>query len=97
MRPPPEDPDAQTLRGNSRAQTTWIAASTTIVLGLAIFGTITLANDTTIPTVAQAEPNTPLEVQVIAQQWYFTYRYPSFGGFESAHWSFPLTGRSSST
>ena len=83
------DPDAQALRGNSRVQTTWIAASTTIVLGLAVFGTITLANDTTVPAVAHAEPNTPLEVQVIAQQWYFTYRYPSFGGFESAHLVIP--------
>jgi len=81
--------DAQTLRGNSRVQTMWIAGSTTIVLGVAIFGTITLANDTTVPTVAQAAPNTPLEVQVIAQQWYFTYRYPSFGGFESAHLVIP--------
>jgi cytochrome c oxidase subunit 2 len=83
--PAAADPDAGALRGNSRVQTMWIASSTTIVLGLAILGTITLANDTTVPTVAHAEPSTPLEIQVIAQQWYFTYRYPSLGGFESAH------------
>ena len=28
-------------------------------------------------------PGQPLVVQVIAQQWKFTYRYPSFGGVES--------------
>jgi len=27
--------------------------------------------------------NEVLPVQVIAQQWKFTYRYPTFGGFES--------------
>ena len=31
-----------------------------------------------------------LEVQVIAQQWAFTYRYPSFGGFESAQLVLPV-------
>src|ERR1700730_309081 len=87
--PAAAEPGAAALRGNSRLQTTWIASSTTIVLGLAVFGTITLANDTTVPAVAHAEPNTPLEVQVIAQQWYFNYRYPSFGGFESAHLVIP--------
>jgi len=30
-----------------------------------------------------ANSNEVLPVQVIAQQWKFTYRYPTFGGFES--------------
>src|ERR1700736_3550468 len=87
--PAAAEPDAQSLRGNSRAQTAWIASSTTIVLGLAILRTITLVNDTTIPTVAHAEPAAPFEIQVIAQQWYFTYLYPSWGGFESDHLLIP--------
>jgi len=29
------------------------------------------------------DSKTPLVVQVIAQQWKFSYRYPSFGGFET--------------
>jgi cytochrome c oxidase subunit 2 len=37
-------------------------------------------------------PNTKeiLPVQVIAQQWKFTYRYPSFGGFETPELMLPL-------
>ncbi|HVA53536.1 MAG TPA: cytochrome c oxidase subunit II [Acidimicrobiales bacterium] len=31
-----------------------------------------------------------LPVQVIAQQWKFTYRYPTFGGFESAYLILPV-------
>jgi cytochrome c oxidase subunit 2 len=33
--------------------------------------------------------NKVLPVQVIAQQWKFTYRYPTFGGFESAQLVLP--------
>ncbi len=29
-------------------------------------------------------------MQVIAQQWQFTYRYPSYGGIESAHLVVPV-------
>lgn len=83
------EPDAQSLRGNRRLQTIWIGSTIAIVLFLAVFGTVTLANDVTIPTTPDKQGNQPLEVQVIAQQWYFTYRYPSFGGFESDHLVLP--------
>jgi len=36
-----------------------------------------------------ATNNSVLPVQVIAQQWKFTYRYPTFGGFESQHLILP--------
>ena len=31
-----------------------------------------------------------LPVQVIAQQWEFTYRYPTYGGVETAHLELPV-------
>ena len=31
-----------------------------------------------------------LPVQVIAQQWEFTYRYPTYGGIETAHLELPV-------
>jgi cytochrome c oxidase subunit 2 len=31
-----------------------------------------------------------LQVQVIAQQWYFTYRYADYGGVESLHLMLPV-------
>ncbi len=34
-------------------------------------------------------PGSVLPVQVIAQQWKFTYRYPTFGGFESSQLMLP--------
>jgi cytochrome c oxidase subunit II len=44
-------------------------------------------------TVAQQlspwSPGKPVVVQVIAQQWRFTYRYPQFGGFETTYIALP--------
>jgi cytochrome c oxidase subunit 2 len=36
------------------------------------------------------DKNKELEVQVIGQEWYFTYRYPSYGGVETTHLYLPV-------
>jgi cytochrome c oxidase subunit 2 len=96
--PPQSEVSASELRGNSRVQTIWIASTLVIVLSLAVYGTIALAQDQPgggISTVSAPLPNPastdqPLEVQVIAQQWWFTYRYPSYGGIETAQLVLPV-------
>jgi cytochrome c oxidase subunit 2 len=93
---------AAELRGNPRLASAWIGVTGAIVLVLAIIGTITLSNDNAAQAVGlggsgssgnatggSAQGST-LEVQVIAQQWAFTYRYPSLGGIESPHLVLPL-------
>ena len=82
--------------GNTRVSATWIGVTSVIVLSLAVFGWVELA----VPAGAGAgEGNTPiwkpsggtpLQVQVIAQQWRFTYRYPQFGGFETTALMLPV-------
>ncbi len=89
---------AQSLRGNTRIQATWIVTSVVLVLCLATYGTIELAIEQPgagVPTLSAALPqpsstDQPLEVQVIAQQWWFTYRYPSYGGIETAQLVLPV-------
>jgi cytochrome c oxidase subunit II len=96
--PPQAEVSAAELRGNPRVQTIWIASTLVIVLSLAVYGTIALAQDQPgggISTVSAALPNPtstdqPLEVQVIAQQWWFTYRYPTYGGIETAQLVLPV-------
>ena len=96
--PPEGEVSAAALRGNTRVQTIWIAATLVVVLSLAVYGTIALAVDQPgggISTVSAALPNPtstdqPLEVQVIAQQWWFTYRYPSYGGIETSQLVLPV-------
>jgi cytochrome c oxidase subunit II len=93
-----DDEDGPPIYGHARIQATWITVSAVIVLCLAAFGTYELA----APGFAGAgagegpspiwKPNngTPLQVQVIAQQWRFTYRYPQFGGFETTALYLPV-------
>jgi cytochrome c oxidase subunit 2 len=96
--PPDREVSAAELRGNTRIQTIWIAGTLVIVLSLAVYGTIALAQDQPgggISTVSAAlpqpsSPDQPLEVQVIAQQWWFTYRYPTYGGIETAQLVLPV-------
>ncbi len=81
------------LRGNPRLAGTWIGVVSAIVLVLGIIGTITLNNEQSAQVVGATGGSANianLEVQVIAQQWQFTYRYPSYGGFESAHLVLPV-------
>jgi len=95
-RKPGEEGDGVPLHGNTRIQATWITVTAVVVLGLFVFGTVQLI----VPAGAGAgegpspswTPNTHriLQVQVIGQQWAFTYRYPQFGGFESTMLELPV-------
>ncbi len=85
-----QDPvGGEAARGNLRVQIGWIAITSVVVLFLAGFGTYELIttngagggegpNPVWTPTAARILP-----IQVIGQQWKFTYRYPTYGGFES--------------
>jgi cytochrome c oxidase subunit 2 len=98
LAPPTAEVSADALRGNTRVQTTWIVATLVVVLSLAVYGTVALAIDQPgagISTDSSALPmptstSQPLEVQVIAQQWWFTYRYPTYGGIETAQLVLPV-------
>ena len=67
-----------------------------IVLSLAGFGTYELVTARArgrarAPARSGSRPAaTPLLVQVIGQQWRFTYRYPQFGGFETTQLMLPV-------
>jgi len=85
----------EVARSHMGVQAGWIAITSVIVLFLAGFGTYELIatngagggegpNPVWTPTSAHILP-----VQVIGQQWKFTYRYPTFGGFESQQLMLP--------
>ncbi len=91
-----DDTDGPAIHGNTRVQLSWIVLTSTIVLALAVFGTYELI----APAGAGGgegpqpiwKPNTSniLQVQVIAQQWAFTYRYPQYGGMETTQLVLPV-------
>jgi cytochrome c oxidase subunit 2 len=91
-----DDEDGPPIHGNARISATWIGLTSAIVLGLFVFGTVELvvpagagAGEGNTP-IWQPGGGTPLQVQVIAQQWRFTYRYPQFGGFETTSLVLPV-------
>ncbi|HLW94096.1 MAG TPA: cytochrome c oxidase subunit II [Solirubrobacteraceae bacterium] len=82
------------IRGDSRLQITWIVITSALVLALAGYGSAELINDGAGsgqgPNPAFPAAGKPLQVQVIAQEWMFTYRYPSYGGIETPHLVIPV-------
>jgi cytochrome c oxidase subunit II len=81
--------DGPPLRQDSRVQIVWMIVTTATVLFLAGFGTYELLKDGSgggqgpDPISFPANHKSAFQVQVIGQQWQFTYRYPSLGGMES--------------
>jgi cytochrome c oxidase subunit II len=93
-----DDEDGPPIYGHTRIQATWITLTSVIVLCLAAFGTYELAWTGMAGAGAGEGPapiwkptgGAPLQVQVIGQQWRFTYRYPQFGGFETTALYLPV-------
>jgi cytochrome c oxidase subunit 2 len=87
--------DGPPIRGDSRVQITWIVVTSIVVLFLAVFGTYELAQSGAGggqgPTAAfePSDSSKAMDVQVIAQQWEFTYRYPTYGDVEVPHLVLP--------
>jgi cytochrome c oxidase subunit 2 len=82
------------IHGDGRVQASWLVVTTVIVLFLAAFGTVELADAGSGggqgPDPAFKPSGDKMPVQVIAQQWEFTYRYPTYGGIETAHLELPV-------
>jgi cytochrome c oxidase subunit II len=98
--------DGVPIYGNNKVAATWIIGSALIVLWCFAFGTVELAKpggagaaEGTSPiwglTGKTASTWTPdsgdmLQVQVIGQQWTWTFRYPQFGGIETSQLYLPI-------
>jgi cytochrome c oxidase subunit 2 len=85
----PEPVTPEVAAGNFKIQFWWIAITTVVVMAAFVFGTVELilpagAGGGEGPSpIWKPASNKILVVQVIGQQWKFTYRYPSFGGMET--------------
>jgi len=81
--------DGPPLRNHNGIQVLWVVLTTVVVLFLAGFGTYELLQDGAgggqgpSPVAVPAGVHRMLQVQVIGQQWNWTYRYPSYGGVET--------------
>jgi cytochrome c oxidase subunit 2 len=94
-REPQLQADGAALHGNSSAQFWWILATSAVALSLSTYG-ITRLLETGAgggqgpdPIAAPPGASHALQVQVIAQQWQFTYRWPSYGAVETRELELP--------
>jgi cytochrome c oxidase subunit 2 len=85
--------DGPPLRTDAAVQTLWVTISAVTVLFLAGFGTYELLQNGSGggqgPSPIAVPGGPKLQVQVIGQQWQFTYRYPSYGGLETPNLVLP--------
>lgn len=89
--------DGRPLFGHLPTQVLWIVLTSAVVIALAAWGSYTLIvsshgagggqgpNPIALPKGYQRA----LQVQVIGQQWNWTYRFPAYGGVETAHLELP--------
>ena len=81
--------DGPPLRNHNGIQVTWIVITSAVVLALAGFGTFELLQTGSgggqgpSPVANPSGVNHMMQVQVIGQQWNWTYRYPGYGGVET--------------
>ena len=99
--PPGPLQDGPPVRGHRNLQVGWVGVTASIVIVLAILGTIELvqAPDSSAgagagggqgPSPISRPSGNPLVVLVIAQQWQFTYRFPQYGGVETFSLALPV-------
>jgi cytochrome c oxidase subunit 2 len=87
--------DGPPVRGHAGIQMWWLVVTTAVVLFLAAYGTIRMLADGSgggqgpNPIAAPHDSGNALQVQVIAQQWKFLYRWPSYGGVETKSLNLP--------
>jgi cytochrome c oxidase subunit 2 len=87
--------DGAPIRGHMPSQIVWLVTTTAAVLFLAIFGSAELfasngSGGGQGPKPIAKPGGTVFPVQVIGQQWEFTYRYPTYGDVETAQLVLPV-------
>ena len=82
--------DGAPIKGHARTQTLWIVLTSVVVLALAIWGSLVLvvsangAGGGQGPSPVNPPSGEKLQVQVIGQQWNWTYRFPAKSGAKIA-------------
>jgi cytochrome c oxidase subunit II len=103
---PGDESDGAPIHGNTKVAASWIVGTSMIVMFLFAFGTYELIVPAgagagqgpspvwnlagTTSSTWTPGPDNMLQVQVIGQQWTWTFRYPQFGGMESSELYLPV-------
>jgi cytochrome c oxidase subunit 2 len=91
--------DGRPIRGHAPTQMLWIVATSIIVLALAVWGSVTLLSTSDgagggqgpNPIANPPDVKSALQVQVMGQQWQWTYRFPGYGNVETLQLKLPVS------
>lgn len=99
-RPDGDSTDGAPNRGDVSVMAAWIGVTLVIVIFLAAWGAYELfpgetgagggQGPTPLAIATPADASSALPVQVIGQQWAWTFRYPTYGGVESTELVLPV-------
>ena len=89
--------DGPPIHGHGPTQVVWLVLTSAIVLALAVWGSYTLivsahgagGGQGPNPDALPANYKQALQVQVIGQQWNWTYRFPGYRNIETAQLELP--------
>jgi cytochrome c oxidase subunit II len=93
-----EQEEGPRVYGNRRAEIAFVTLALVIIAVLFAYGTWRLLEPggagggqgpTPLSPASADEGQSTLPVQVIGQQWQFTYRYPTYGGLQTTHLVLP--------
>jgi cytochrome c oxidase subunit II len=73
---PDDDSDGPPIHGHTRLEIAWTAVPTLLVTAIAVVSAIVLAKN-------DAQGADPLRIEVTAQQFFWSYRYPEYGNKET--------------
>jgi cytochrome c oxidase subunit II len=73
---PDDDSDGPPIHGHTGLEIVWTAVPALLVTAIAVVSAIVLAKD-------DAQGANPLRINVYAQQFFWSYRYPGYGNKES--------------
>ena len=90
--------DGPPIRGHGPTQLSWVLVTGVIVIALAVWGSYTLVQSARgagggqgpSPADLPKGGKTPLPIQVIGQQWAWTFRFPTYNAFETRELELPL-------
>jgi cytochrome c oxidase subunit 2 len=93
-----EEGDGAPIKTNGQVIVLWLATTSVIVIGLAAWGAYELLPGQNgagggmgpSPIFKPVGASSALPVQVIGQQWLWTFRYPTYGGVESSTLAIPV-------
>jgi cytochrome c oxidase subunit II len=90
--------DGEPIRGHGATQLLWILLTSVIVFSLAVWGSYTLVQSAKgagggqgpSPADQPTGHKAALRIQVIGQQWNWTFRFPTYNAFETRELEVPV-------